>query len=214
MFLTHNARTERRAAVSWIPALYPSRVRSISWLGDTEVCASASPKQEFIHIARHIATATNDRPQHDRRLANKRSVELHVVKIIVQVRPLTAVPSVATGAYAGSAVAPMANASSIVTGHIDNEYVRPAIVSLSSAFEPTARNRESDEICVIRDSNQDVCVLWMRLVCRQRADEGDLSDARYDAGLLHKLPDGQKKRFARWCFERKELARHIERRIV
>jgi hypothetical protein len=181
---------------------------------DSGTCASASPKQEFIHIARHIATPTNDRPQHERRLANKRSVELHVVKIIVQVRPLTAVPSVATGAYAGSTVAPMANASSIVTGPIDNEYVRPAIVSLSGALEPTARNRESDQICVVRDSNQDVCVLRMRLVCRQGADQGDLSHTRYDAGLLYKLSDGQKKRLARWCFERKVLPPHTERRIV
>lgn len=75
---------------------------------------------------------------------NQGGIELHAVKIIVQVRPLTAMAGVATGAYARSALAPVANAPTILTGQIDNKNVGTAIALLSGAFETAACNCKSD----------------------------------------------------------------------
>jgi len=121
---------------------------------------------------------------------------MHVVKIIVQVRPLTAMASVATGAYAGSALAPVANAPPIFTGQIDNKNVGTAIVLLGGAFETAACNCKADKIRVVRESNQHVRIFRMGLVCGQGANQSNLSNAWYHLRFLHESLHGSKKHFA------------------
>lgn len=159
---------------------------------------------------RHLATANNRWPKLNRWLANQCDIELHVVKIIVQVRPLTAMAGVATGSYPRSALAPVANAPPILTGQIDNKNVGTAIALLGGAFETAACSCESDKIGIVWDGNQHVRVLGMGLVCGQGTNQSDLSNAWYHLRFLHKSLHGSKKHFAWRCIQRIGMADHGE----
>jgi hypothetical protein len=97
-------------------------------------------------------------------------LQCYDIKIVLQVSPSSAVPSIALHAQTRATFAPVANAAPILLGGICDEYVCAAIALLRGALESSACSRKWNKVHVVGNDNQDICIFRVRFLGREGAD--------------------------------------------
>jgi len=141
----------------------------------------------------------NRRPKFKWRIGCKPLLQLDDMQIVVQIGPTAAMVGATGDTDAGSAFAPPADSSDVLTLATKEENVGAAVPALSSPLELSARGCKGFKVEVVGDGDHEVYVLWIWLVCGQGADQRDSKHAgkaarrSYEGKRLEKqeLPQGR-----------------------
>lgn len=145
-----------------------------------------------LDVARKRAMIHDGRPELKRWIGHQRLRQLDDAQIIVQVGAMATPICTAGHTDARSALTPLASSTDVLTTRIQKEDVGAAASALSSPLESPARCGKSLQVKVIGDSEQQVDIFRVWLVCHQGADQRNSEDAgklardSYEAESLQK----------------------------
>jgi hypothetical protein len=131
----------------------------------------------FGAIRRAFASSLDYGPQCHGRCFDDLPAERDIIKIVMEVRPTSAMARIASLPKSRSAVFPPARATDIVAAFVREEHVGASIETLGVSLEAPGVRREQRQVGVVRHDNEHVDVLRIGLRGDNRTHKRNPPDA-------------------------------------